>query len=368
MEETKEVSPDLLRNWLDAGKELSLVDVRHTQDRAEWFIPGSISFNAYDKLRAHKPDALHGLHLDKSIPVVTICAEGKTSRLAAELLRQQGYQVFSLQGGMKNWTLSWNTAKISYANFDIIQLRRTGKGCLSYIIISKSEAAVVDASLPVENYQAILSKENLSLKFVLETHIHADHLSRSKQVANYYNVPLYLPLPKKVNFNFVPVEDGTVITLGNCSIKAIHTPGHTIESSCYLIEDKVLLSGDTLFVEGVGRPDLKASEEEAIEKSRMLFRSLKKILALDQNINVLPAHISQPIDFDHTLIQATIGKIRQTVSLLKLEEEEFVNTILQHIPPTPDNYLAIVEKNIAGDFSDINPVDLEAGANRCAVS
>jgi glyoxylase-like metal-dependent hydrolase (beta-lactamase superfamily II)/rhodanese-related sulfurtransferase len=368
MEETKEVSPDLLRSWLDSGKELSLVDVRHTQDRAEWFIPGSISFNAYDKLRAHNPGALHGLHLDKLIPVVAICAEGKTSRIAAELLRQQGYQVFSLQGGMKNWTLSWNTAKISFANFDIIQLRRTGKGCLSYIIISKGEAIVVDASLPLENYQNILTKEKLSLKLVLETHVHADHLSRSKQVADYYKVPLYLPLPKKVNFDFVAVEDGAVITLGNCAIKAMHTPGHTIESSCYLIEDKVLLSGDTLFVEGVGRPDLKANEEEAVQKSKMLFQSLKKILALNQNIIVLPAHIGQPIDFDNTPIQATIEKIRQTVSLLKLNEEEFVNTILQHIPPTPDNYLSIVEKNIAGDFSDINPVDLEAGANRCAVS
>lgn len=368
MDGTQEISPELLRDWLESGKELSLVDVRHTQDRAEWFIPGSISFNAYDKLRAHKPDALHGLHLDKSIPVVTICSEGKTSRIAAELLRQQGYQVFSLQGGMKNWTLSWNMARISFPNFEIIQLRRTGKGCLSYIIISKGEAIIVDASLAAETYQDVLAKEKLSLKLVLETHIHADHLSRSKQLADYYKVPLFLPLPKKVSFDFLPVEDGAAINLGKCAIIAIHTPGHTAESSCYLIDDKVLLSGDTLFVEGVGRPDLKANEEEAIQKSKMLFQSLKKILALDENIIVLPAHIGQPVDFDSTPVQATIGKIRQTVSLLKLNEEDFVNTILKHIPPTPENYLSIVEKNISGDFGDINPVDLEAGANRCAVS
>jgi len=95
---------------------------------------------------------------------------------------------------------------------------------------------------------------------------------------------------------------------------------------------------------------------------------LQKLLALDENIIVMPAHTSQPVDFDNLPIQGTIGSIRQNVAMLKLSEEEFVNTILQRIPPTPANYLSIVEKNIKGDFSDINPVDLEAGANRCAVS
>jgi hypothetical protein len=91
-------------------------------------------------------------------------------------------------------------------------------------------------------------------------------------------------------------------------------------------------------------------------------------LALDENTIVLAAHTSQPVDFDSILVQATIGNIKQNVAMLKLSEGEFVNHILQHIPPTPLNYLSIVEKNIKGDFSDINPVDLEAGANRCAVS
>jgi hypothetical protein len=83
---------------------------------------------------------------------------------------------------------------------------------------------------------------------------------------------------------------------------------------------------------------------------------------------VLPAHTSQPVEFDDIPIQTTIGNIKKTVSMVQLSEEDFINTIQQRIPPTPANYLSIVEKNIKGDFSDINPVDLEAGANRCAVS
>lgn len=368
MEGVKEITADLLRTWLEAGKEVSILDVRPVQERAEWFIPGSIYLNAYEKLRANNPAALQGLHLDKTIPVVTVCAAGKTSLIAANLLQQQGHETYSLQGGMKGWSLSWNTAKLSFPDFEVIQFRRTGKGCLSYIIASGNEAIVIDASLPVEIYQAELQKKKLRLKQVIETHIHADHLSRSKQLAETSQVTLHLPVPNKVSFDFVPVDGTTAFQIGNTGVKAIQTPGHTVESTSYLIGDKVLITGDTLFIDGVGRPDLKANNEEAIQRSKMLYQSLKKLLALDETVIVLPAHTNKPIEFDNIPIQTTIRSIRQNLAILKLGEEEFSNAILQRIPPTPANYLSIVEKNIKGDFSDINPVDLEAGANRCAIS
>lgn len=368
MESIKEINTNTLRTWLETGKEVSILDIRPIQERTEWFIPGSIYFNAYDKLKANNPNALQGLHLDKTTPVVTICAGGKTSMIAANLLQKQGFEAYSLQGGMKGWSLSWNTAKLSFTQFEVIQFRRTGKGCLSYLVASNNEAIIIDASLPVEAYQEALQKNKLTLKHVIETHIHADHLSRAKQLAESHTATLHLPAPNKVNFDFTPVTASTVFQIGNIGIKAIQTPGHTLESTSYLIDDKVLPTGDTLFINGVGRPDLKANNDETMQKSKMLYQSLQKLLALDENIIVLPAHTSQPVDFDNIPIQATIGNIKQSVAMLKLSEEEFVSTILQRIPPTPANYLSIVEKNIKGDFSDINPVDLEAGANRCAVS
>lgn len=368
MESAKQIDTHTLQTWLETGKDVSILDIRPIQERTEWFIPGSIYFNAYEKLKTNDPDALHGLYLDKTVPVVAICAGGKISMIAAGLLQKQGFDAYSLQGGMKGWSLSWNTAKLSFPGFEIIQFRRTGKGCLSYIIASNHEAIVIDASLPIETYQDVLKKENLRLKFVIETHIHADHLSRSKQLAENNNATLHLPVPNKVNFDFVPVDGTTVFQIGNISIKALPTPGHTLESTSYLVNVKVLLTGDTLFINGVGRPDLKANNEEAIQRSKMLYHSLHGLLALHDDIIVLPAHTSQPVDFDNTPIQTTIGSIKKTVPMLQLSEEDFINTIQRRIPPTPANYLSIVEKNIKGDFSDINPVDIEAGANRCAVS
>lgn len=368
MTHIKIIDTKTLRDWLETGKEVSIIDIRPIGERAEWHIPQSIYINAYDKLKANEKNAFKGLHLDKNIPVVVICAGGKTSLIGAEILQNQGFEAYSLEGGMRGWTLSWNTAKITFPNFEIIQLRRTGKGCLSYIVVSNKEAFVVDASLPVEVYEQILEQQKLTLKYVIETHIHADHISRSKQLADNNNVPLFLPYPNKVSFDFEPIDSNTVFELGNIKIKSIKTPGHTLESTTFLIDEKVLLSGDTLFTNGVGRPDLKANNNEALEKTKSLYQSLQTILALDDAIIVLPSHTNQPVDFDNKPIQTTIGFIKSNVAMLQLDENEFTNTILQRIPATPSNYLAIVELNVKGDFSDVNPIDLEAGANRCAIS
>lgn len=368
MTHVKTIDTKTLRGWLETGKEVSIIDIRPIQERAEWHIPQSIYINAYDKLKANDNTAFLGLYLDKNIPTVVICAGGKTSLIGAEMLQNQGFDAYSLEGGMRGWSLSWNSAKITFPNFEIIQLRRTGKGCLSYIVVSNKEAFIVDASLPIEVYEQILEKSNLVLKYVIETHIHADHISRSKQLADKNNVPLFLPYPNKVTFAFEPINDNTIFELGNIKIKAIKTPGHTFESTTFLVDEKALLTGDTLFINGVGRPDLKANNDEALEKTKNLYQSLQTLLALDENTIVLPSHTSQPIDFDNQAIQTTIGFVKNNVSMLQLNEGDFTNTILQRFPPTPANYLSIVDLNLKGDFSDINSIELEAGANRCAIS
>lgn len=191
MAEAKTIDTNTLCNWLETSQPVSILDIRPMAERMEWYIPGSIHFNAYDKLKKNDTEALDGLHLDKAIPVVTFCAGGRMSLVAAKLLQAQGYNVFSLDAGMKGWSLAWNTAELVFDNFKIIQFRRTGKGCLSYLVISQNEAMVMDASLDTEAYGKYLLAEKAVLKYVAETHIHADHLSRSKQLAANNNVPLF---------------------------------------------------------------------------------------------------------------------------------------------------------------------------------
>jgi glyoxylase-like metal-dependent hydrolase (beta-lactamase superfamily II) len=130
----------------------------------------------------------------------------------------------------------------------------------------------------------------------------------------------------------------------------------------------VLFTGDTLFLSGVGRPDLEASASEARERATALYHSLQRLLILSAETVVLPGHTSEPVPFDDQPLSATIGEVAGRVPLLELDEQAFVETILGRIPPTPPNHAQIVALNEAGALPDGELTDLEAGANRCAVA
>lgn len=367
MQNIPTITTEGLRQKLVAGEPVSIIDIRPMHERAEWFIPGSIHVDAYDKLKQNDATVFDDVHLDKSIPVVTVCGSGKTSLVAAEILQQKGYSASSLNDGMKGWSLAWNTAYQEFDGFELWQIRRTGKGCLSYIVASNKEAIIIDASLPSDVYIHLINQQHLSVKYVIETHIHADHLSRSKELSEFLKAQLYLPSSNKVHFKFNPIKADTIFAVGSVTLHSIPTPGHTLESYSFYVDKEILITGDTLFTNGVGRPDLKSNAEESREKAKLLFRTLHGLLSLPDNVNILPAHTDKPIEFNHALIQTTIGEAKKNIPMLKYNEEEFVNSVLQKIPPTPPNFISIVEKNIAGNYIGTNP-DLEAGANRCAVS
>ena len=115
---------------------VTVLDVRKAEDHAEWAIPGSLHIDAYEALKAGDPDALADAAIPMDAPVVTICGAGKVSITAMEQLRARGYDARSLAGGMKAWSLAWNSAEVPVPGSaaTVIQVRRTGKGCLSYLI------------------------------------------------------------------------------------------------------------------------------------------------------------------------------------------------------------------------------------------
>ena len=202
---------------------------------------------------------------------------------------------------------------------------------------------------------------------MLDTHIHADHLSRSRLLNQRAGAALFLPVQDRVSFPYEPLRDGLSIRLGDVSLRALHTPGHTPESMSYLLDERWVLTGDTLFLAGVGRPDLEASAEQARVRALMLHESLRKLLALDPALLVLPAHTSQPIAFDQRLVTAPLAAVREAVAVPE-SAEAFADRILSRIPATPPNHHTIVGFNESGELPAADPTDLEAGANRCAVS
>jgi rhodanese-related sulfurtransferase len=119
-----------LRKMLEKGEPVTVLDVRKAEDRAEWQIPGSVTFDAYDALKAKDPGAMEEAELPEGLPVVTVCGAGNSSRTAAEQLRARGYEAMSLEGGMRAWSMAWNTAEVVVpgTEAEVLQVRRTGKG------------------------------------------------------------------------------------------------------------------------------------------------------------------------------------------------------------------------------------------------
>jgi glyoxylase-like metal-dependent hydrolase (beta-lactamase superfamily II)/rhodanese-related sulfurtransferase len=364
------IDVEALRGVLDQGEPVTVLDIRRAEARAEWAIPGSVHVDVYDALRSGAPDALADVDLPKDAPVVTVCNVGKTSAIAAEQLRTRGFQARSLAGGMKAWSLAWNSAEVPVpgSGTRVIQVRRTGKGCLSYVIISGGEAAVIDAALDPEVYLNLANEHGWTITSVLETHVHADHISRSRSLADLSGTTVQLPDQDRVSYPFEPVRDADTLEIGAARLVAMRTPGHTPESTCYLLDDKALFTGDTLFLEGVGRPDLEAGLEETRARAHALYRSLGRILDLPPDTLVLPGHTSEPVAFDGKPLVGKLAEVREKVEALGASEDAFVETILGRIPPTPPNHHRIVELNEAGLFPEGDPTDLEAGANRCVVA
>src|SRR5213594_4179664 len=363
------ISSEELRQLLDRGAAVTVLDVRPAAERAEWSIPGSVHADAYEALRRRDPSALANFRPTNGGPVVTVCAAGKTSMLAAERLRARGLNAVSLEGGMRAWSLAWNTAEVPCpeSTARIVQLRRTGKGCLSYLIGSNGDAAVVDASLDPQVYHRVADEHGWRIRTVLETHVHADHLSRARAIAADTGARLCLPTTDRVSFQYEPLTDRDTVRVGSAGLRVFHTPGHTPESACFLLDERALFTGDTLFLAAVGRPDLEASAEQARHRAQVLHASLQRLVALPPDTVILPAHTSEPVAFDGRPISATLRQVRERTSLLCETEETFVSQILSRLPPTPPNHHRIVALNEAGTLPD-NPTELEAGANRCAVA
>ena len=357
-----------LRDMLEGGERVTVVDVRKGEDYNEWSIPGSVNFDAYDALHAGDELAMEGLELPEGVPVVTVCGRGRSSAVAAEQLRRKGYEAFTLDGGMEAWSLAWNTAEVPLpgVRVEVVQMRRTGKGCLSYVVGSDGEAIVVDASLEPEVYLWLAEARGWRISRVLDTHVHADHLSRSRRLAEMVGATLHMPEGAPVSYPFSALGDGDVLQDGSATLEAVWTPGHTPESTSYLLDGRALFSGDTLFVSAVGRPDLDASPEATRDKARELYLSLLRLLVLEPDTLVLPGHTSEPVAFDGKPICAPLSEVRENVSVLREDEDAFVEGIAGRVLPTPSNFERIVELNRAGTSPEDLPAELEAGANRCA--
>jgi len=348
-----------------------ILDIRESDKFNDWKIKGSQNIDVYKDIWAENNDIVRQKleKLPKDRKIVTVCNAGVTSQKASELLESLGYNTLVLEKGMMGWnTLHQSVDVINENDLLLKQIMRTGKGCLSYLIASNStkECFIVDPSQFIDEYTATAKELGLTIKDVIETHVHADHLSGAKSLADITKTKYYVSgKDLKAKINFVDLKDNDEILIGENKIRVIESPGHTNGSVCFLVNDKALLTGDTLFLDGVGRPDLGRNKEDIENGAKILYSTLNKLKGLDGNLVILPTHFTS---YENTPISEKLYVLLENNKALKINsEQEFTDYILNNLPMTPQNYEQIKSMNSnCAQISTQEGEKLEFGPNRCA--
>jgi len=375
------VDPESLKDRIDAGAEVTLLDARMQSDYEEWRIDGatvaSINVPYFEFLDDEVDEkVLDQIPADREVTVV--CAKGGASEYVAGTLAERGYDVEHLEDGMNGWASIYEAVEVE--GYDgagtLLQYQRPSSGCLGYLLYDDGEAAVVDPLRAfTDRYLADADELGVDLTYALDTHVHADHISgvRALDAAGVEGVVPEAAVDRGVTYadELTTAADGDAFAVGDATIEAVSTPGHTTGMTSYLLDDGLLATGDGLFVESVARPDLEEGDEGAPDAARTLYESLQeRVLALPEDTLVGGAHVSDAAEpaADGTYT-APIGDLLAEMDALTMPKDEFVDLILSDMPPRPANYEDIIATNLGQNaVDDEEAFTLELGPNNCAAS
>ncbi len=377
-----EIGAAELSRLLEADEPVQVLDVRAPERLANGVVspvPPDRYFNIRgSRLLAIGDPADVGLHPDRD--TVVVCGHGNDSIRVAAWLNAAGLEARSLRGGIVDWMrLSVPRRLPAPPGFDeFVQFDRPGKAALGYLLVSGESAIAVDVSLYYQPWLDAAANAGANITAVADTHVHADYVSGGPHLALSLDVPWYLhPADMVYPYDGTPgvlpftrIEEGGEIRVGKGRVGVLHTPGHTEGSVTLVAGDQAAMTGDFLFVDSVGRPDLTGRTEEW---SELLWASAHRALTeWDGGQIVLPAHyaLEEERNPDRT-VAAEFGKLRESNDALRLaaRHEEFVAWVVAHEAPAPDTYRKI--KGINVGLISASPAEtdvLEAGRNECAIA
>jgi len=379
--DVESVAPETLKDRIDAGEDVTLLDARMQSDYEEWHIDGenvtSINVPYFEFLDDEiGDDVLDSIPDDREVTV--LCAKGGASEYVAGTLADRGYDVDHLEDGMNGWASIYERVEVD--GYDgagaLYQYQRPSSGCLGYLLVADGEAAIVDPLRAfTDRYLDDADELGADLVYALDTHIHADHISGVRDLDD-EGVEGVIPdaaVDRGVTYadELTTAADGDTFEVGDATVEAIYTPGHTTGMTSYLLDGSLLATGDGLFVESVARPDLEEGDEGAPDAARMLYESLQeRVLTQPEETLIGGAHFSDAAapaaDGTYT---APIGDLVAEMDALTMAEDEFVDLILSDMPPRPANYEDIIATNLGQNaVDDEEAFTLELGPNNCAAS
>ncbi|WP_255190905.1 MBL fold metallo-hydrolase [Natronobeatus ordinarius] len=376
------IVPEELKGRIDAGEAVTILDARMASDYEEWHIDGenaeSINVPYFEFLEEDVDESvLEPIPEDREI--VVLCAKGGSSEHVAAVLIDNGYDAVHLEDGMNGWARIYEAVEVS--RYDgpgtVVQYQRPSSGCLGYLVYDGDEAAVIDPLRAfTDRYLEDAEELGVELTYALDTHMHADHVSGVRALVE-EGVEGVIP-QKSADRGATYVdevtlaEDGDEFQVGEVTVEAVYTPGHTTDMTSYLIGDSVLATGDGLFTESVARPDLEEGDDGAPEAASMLYESLQeRVLTLPDETLIGGAHFSDAAEpAEDGTYTAPIGQLEAEMDALSMDEDAFVELVLSDMPPRPANYETIIPTNLGqNDVEDDDEAfELELGPNNCAAS
>jgi glyoxylase-like metal-dependent hydrolase (beta-lactamase superfamily II) len=361
------IAADKLARMVARGEPITVLDVR--QD-PEWRIEGpGVTFLHVParKVIEEMPSIAERLRGQ----VAVVCERGLTARDVGAALRDAGVDAKVLEGGMRGWieTLQAYPVDLGLPGVRDALVQRPARGCLSYLIAVDDAALVVDPAPDADFYLDLATGLGTRITQVLDTHIHADHLSGARSLAELTGAALRLPeasLERGITFAdlVVPVSDGEEIVVGPPAIRALALPGHTTDMTGLLIGDRALVAGDSLFADGIARPDLqRADREGSLAMARVLYNTLReRILGRPGDLMLLPCHTHPGVR--PAAIAPRLDEVRAAVPDLSIDDpDRFAEMLTAEMPSRPANYESIIAVN-SGRLA-FDP-ELEGGGNSCA--
>ena len=379
--EVESVTPSELKASIDAGEDVTLLDVRAESEYEEWHIDGdsveSINIPYFEFLEDElDEDVLAQIPDDREVTV--LCAKGGSSEFVAATLKDRGYDANQLEDGMNGWARIYERVEVS--DYDgagtLYQYQRPSSGCLGYLLVDGDEAAVIDPLRAfTDRYLNDADELGVDLTYAIDTHIHADHISgvRALDAVGVEGVIPDASVQRGVTYadDITLADDGDEFAVGDATIETVSTPGHTSGMTSYLVDGSLLATGDGLFIESVARPDLEEGDDGAPEAAAQLYESLQeRVLSLPDETLIGGAHFSDAAEpaADGTYT-APIGQLEAEMDALTMDEDDFVELILSDMPPRPANYEDIIPTNLGQQEADDDEAfELELGPNNCAAS
>ncbi|WP_435077760.1 MBL fold metallo-hydrolase [Halococcus sp. AFM35] len=373
-----------LATRLDANADdYVLIDTRPAESYDSWRVRGAenVPFGPTETLSDDQRERVS--ELSNGDEILTICGKGATSARFASELDASGFEnVAVVTGGMREWNELYETAVVETGTEDLLitQFQRRAKGCLSYLVGSKraGEAVIVDPTRHTDQYITAAAEHGMEITDVLDTHVHADHISGGRDLAARLDVPYRLgerATERDLDYGFEPLADGETLSVGTIDLETLAAPGHTTEMVAYRVGDEAVLTGDSLFLDSVGRTELEFGEEGAETGARMQYETLHDtLLELPEELTVLPGHVTVENDGSYAnaapgdLVAASLDDVQSRLDLAALDEESFVERMVENVPKKPDNYETVIAINRGVETvgSATEATTLETGANNCA--